>query len=166
MLIKYVYIVFLGLILATFVGVGISAFYKGPVYPETPLSLKYSRPYQEVDNATPSAEYIKEQEAFDAQSKLFQDQTNQYNKNVSIMAMIFAVLMLIVSLTLFKRITIIADGLLLGGVLTLAYSIIRGFGSEDDMFRFFVVGAGLITAMVLGYIKFVAPQAKKTKSSK
>ena len=113
-----------------------------------------------------SAEYIKEQEAFDAQSKLFQDQTNQYNKNVSIMAMVFAVLMLIVSLTLFKRITIIADGLLLGGVLTLAYSIIRGFGSEDDLFRFFVVGAGLVTAMVLGYIKFVTPQTKKSKSLK
>lgn len=71
MLIKYVYIVFLGIILATFVGVGIAAFYKGPEYPETPLNIKYSRPYIEPQNGTPSAEYIKEQEAFDAQSKLF-----------------------------------------------------------------------------------------------
>lgn len=163
MLIKYVYIVFLGLILATFVGVGISAFYKGPVYPETPVSLKYARPYPEADTATPSAEYIKEQEAFDAESKKYQEESEQYNKYVSMIAIGFAIAMMIISLTLFKQILVIADGLLLGGVLTLAYSIVRGFGSDDDMFRFFVVGAGLITAMILGYIKFVAPQSKKKK---
>lgn len=163
MLIKYVYIVFLGLILATFVGVGISAFYKGPVYPETPPTLKYARPYPEADTSTPSAEYIKEQEAFDAESKKYQEASEQYNKYVSMIAIGFAIAMMVISLTLFKKILVIADGLLLGGVLTLAYSIVRGFGSDDDMFRFFVVGAGLITAMVLGYLKFVAPQTKKKK---
>ena len=163
MLIKYVYIVFLGLILATFVGVGISAFYKGPVYPETPATLKYARPYPEANTATPSAEYIKEQEAYDAESKKFQEANDQYSKNVSMIAIGFAILMLVVSLTLFKQILVIADGLLLGGVLTLAYSIIRGFGSNDDIFRFLVVGVGLITAMALGYLKFVAPQSKKKK---
>ncbi len=159
MLIKYVYIVFLGLILATFVGVGIAAFYKGPIYPETPASLKYSRPYPEATSATPSAEYIKEQEAFDSQSKIFQKDLEKYNQNVSIISLAFAVLMLIVSLTLFKRILVIADGLLLGGVLSLAYSIVRGFSSNDDIFRFLMIGAGLIIAMVLGYLKFVATKS-------
>lgn len=163
MLIKYVYIVFLGLILATFVGVGIAAFYKGPTYPETPASLKYVRPYPEADTATPSAEYIKEQEAFDAKSKEFQNQNDTYNRNVSMVALGFAVAMLIISLVFFKAIMVIADGVLLGGVLTLAYSIIRGFNTNDDIYRFLVVGAGLITAMVLGYLKFVKPQAKKKK---
>lgn len=161
MLIKYVYIVFLGLILATFVGVGIAAFYKGPTYPETPATLKYARPYPEATTATPSAEYIKEQEAYDAQSKEFQKQNDTYNRNVSMMALGFAVLMLVLSLVFFKKITVIADGVLLGGVLTLAYSIVRGFNTNDDIYRFMVVGAGLITAMVLGYLKFVAPQTKK-----
>lgn len=161
MLIKYVYIVFLGLILATFIGVGIAAFYKGPTYPETPATLKYARPYPEATTATPSAEYIKEQEAYDAKSKQFQEALEQYNKNVSMISIGFAVLMMVISLTLFKKILVIADGLLLGGVLTLGYSIVRGFGSSDDIFRFLVVGVGLITAMVLGYIKFVAPQASK-----
>lgn len=160
MLIKYVYIVFLGLILATFVGVGIAAFYKGPTYPETPATLKYARPYPESPESTPSAEYIKEQEAFDAKSKIFQDQNDQYNRYVSMIALGFAVAMLVVSLVFFKKIMVIADGVLLGGVLTLAYSIIRGFNTNDDIYRFLVVGAGLITAMVLGYLKFVAPQSK------
>lgn len=155
MLIKYVYIVFLGLILATFVGVGIAAFYKGPVYPDTPFSLKYARPYSEPVTATPSAQYIKEQEAFDAKSKEFQKQTEDYNRNVSMIALAFSVLMLVLSLVFFKEISIIADGLLLGGVLTLAYSVVRGFNTNDDIYRFLVVGAGLIIAMILGYLKFV-----------
>ncbi len=160
MLIKYVYIVFLGLILATFVGVGIAAFYKGPVYPDTPFSLKYARPYSEPAVSTPSAEYIKEQEAFDVKSKEFQKQTEDYNRNVSMIALAFSVLMLVLSLVFFKEISIIADGLLLGGVLTLAYSVVRGFNTNDDIYRFLVVGAGLIIAMILGYLKFVLPQRK------
>lgn len=160
MLIKYVYIVFLGLILATFVGVGIAAFYKGPTYPETPATLKYARPYTEPESATPSAEYIKEQEAFDAQNKQFQTDNNTYNRNVSMMALGFAVVMLVLSLIFAKKIPVIADGLLLGGVLTLGYSVVRGFNTDDDAFRFLVVGAGLIIAMVLGYLKFVKPQEK------
>jgi hypothetical protein len=155
MLIKYVYIVFLGLILATFVGVGIAAFYKGPTYPETPATLKYSRPYPEATNATPSAEYIEEQEAYGAQSKVFQEQNDTYNRYVSMIALGFAVAMLIVSLIFFKKIMVIADGVLLGGVLTLTYSIVRGFNTNDDIYRFLVVGAGLAAAMILGYLKFV-----------
>lgn len=162
MLIKYVYIVFLGLILATFVGVGIAAFYKGPVYPETPATLKYERPYTDFQTGTPSAEYIAAQEAFDAKSKKFQKANDNYNRYVSMIALGFAIVMLVVSLAFFKKILVIADGVLLGGVLTLAYSIVRGFNTNDDVYRFLVVGAGLITAMVLGYLKFVSPQSKKS----
>lgn len=80
------------------------------------------------------------------------------------MSITFAVLMLVLSLILFKNITVIADGLLLGGVLTLAYSVARGFSTNDDIYRFLVVGAGLIIAMALGYIKFVLPQTQKKKN--
>lgn len=162
MIIKYVYIVFLGILLATFVGVGIAAFYKEPVYPETPVTLKYARPYPEGVVSTPSAEYIKEQEAFDAKSKKFQDNLALYNRNVSIISLGFSILMLVLSLIFFKKITVIADGLLLGGVLTLAYSVIRAFNTHDDIYRFLAVSAGLIVSMILGYIKFVAPQRSKS----
>lgn len=161
MLIKYVYIVFLGIILATFVGVGIAAFYKGPVYPETPLNLKYGRPYVEPVTSTPSAEYIKEQEAFDAQSRKFQEEEAFYNRNVSIISLGFSILMLVLSLIFFKKIPVIADGLLLGGVLTLAYSVVTAFDTHDDIYRFLAVSVGLTIAVVLGYFKFVAPQKSK-----
>jgi hypothetical protein len=49
----------------------------------------------------------------------------------------------------------IADGILLGGVFTTIYGIIRGLMSEDTKFRFIIVTVGLIIALVLGYIKFI-----------
>jgi hypothetical protein len=42
--------------------------------------------------------------------------------------------------------------------LTLIYSVIQGFGTEDNMFRFLVVSAGLFISLVLGYIKFIKPK--------
>lgn len=154
MLIKYVYIVFIGILLAAFVGVGIAAFYKGPTAPDYPFSLKYQDPAV-TRLATESAQMKIDQEKYDSEFKQFQKLEEQYNKNVSIMAIVAAIIMLVVSLTLFKQILVIADGLLLGGVLTLSYGIVRGFGSNDDIFRFLVVSAGLIVALILGYIKFV-----------
>lgn len=157
MLIKYVYIVFVGILLAAFVGVGIAAFYKGPQAPEYPSEISYptiERPNQPID-ATAEAQRIKLQQKHDSEFKVFQKDNEIYQRNVSIIALIAAVLMMVISLTLVKQIMVIADGLLLGGVLTLGYSVIRGFGSNDDMVRFLVVSASLIVALTLGYIKFV-----------
>ena len=157
MLIKYVYIVFVGILLAAFVGVGIAAFYKGPKAPEYPSEISYptiERPGQPID-ATAEAKRVELQKEHDAKFKVFQTENEIYQRNVSIIALIAAVVMLVVSLTLVKQILVIADGLLLGGVLTLAYSVIRGFGSNDDMVRFLVVSASLLVALILGYIKFV-----------
>lgn len=163
MLIRYVYIVFVGILLAAFVGVGIAAFYKGPKYPETPVELRF--PETKQLDAT-SAAYMQKQLEFDKKSEEFQKQNGEYSRNVSIIALVAAVIMLVLSLTLFKQIAIIADGLLLGGVLTLAYSVIRGFGSNDDMVRFMVVSASLLVALSLGYIKFVKNFESASKKRK
>ena len=161
MLIKYVYIVFVGILLAAFIGVGIAAFYKGPVYPETPVSLRFPEAAVEREpSATVSAVRMKEQLAFDEKSKEFQKQNDEYSRNVSIVALVAAVLMLVISLTLLKEIAVLADGLLLGGVLTLGYSVIRGFNSNDDMVRFLVVSVSLLIAFALGYLKFVKPEKR------
>jgi len=55
------------------------------------------------------------------------------------------------------KIKMIADGILLGGVFTTAYGIIRGFMSDSSQFRFLVVTMGLLIALILGYVKFIRP---------
>lgn len=157
MILKVIYTFFIGFLLATFVGVGIAAFYTGPKFPEPPALLKYCSP-EIAQSASKYAEFKKDAENYDKTLKDFQQQSQIYNRNVSIVSVTAAIIIVVLSLTLFNKILLIADGLLLGGVVTLLYSIIRGFQSEDNMFRFFVVTVGLIVSLTLGYLKFIRKQ--------
>jgi hypothetical protein len=46
---------------------------------------------------------------------------------------------------------------MLGGLLTFAYSIMRGFGAEDNRVLFVIVSVGLAVALGLGYVRFLRP---------
>lgn len=159
MALKIVYTFFIGLLFALLVGVGISAFYEAPKYPDYPARLSIAQKENLSDKEY--KDVISEQEKFDKKQKAFEKINETYNRNVSIIAIIASILTLLISLTLFKKILVIADGLLLGGVLTILYGIIRGFGSGDDKFRFVIVLIGFIVSITLGYLKFIKPQSKK-----
>ena len=154
-MLKTVYTFFTGLLLATFVGVGIAAFYVAPKPPEYPTVL--SRP---ATKETPelTAEQQKTQEEFDAANKVHQEKFKTYARNVSLGALGFAVLFAVLGLLLAERILVLADGVLLGGFFTLLYSIGWGFATEDNRFRFLMVTIGLVVALTLGYLKFVRPE--------
>ena len=106
------------------------------------------------------AEYKAQAEEFNKVEKQFMKSSQVYNRNVSIIAIVGSVILVVASLTLFKALPVIADGLLLGGVLTLLYSVIRGFETEGNMFRFIVVSIGLFISLALGYVKFIKPVSK------
>src|SRR3989344_6706955 len=163
MILKYIYTLFLGILLATFVGVGIAAFYPAQKYPEYPPNFYRTKPVVEEEESTQTASLRKQDEESYRISQEFQKLSNDYSKNVSIMSLAAAIAILLLSLTIIRNLAYIADGVLLGGVLTLLYSIVRGFGSEDEKFRFIVVSIGLITALALGYIKFLRGNPKKSK---
>ncbi|MDO8504098.1 MAG: hypothetical protein Q7S60_05450 [bacterium] len=154
MIVRIAYTVFIGILLATFVGVGIAAFYPGPKQPEYPIELTKPRPIGS-DGEQWTEEEIKKQQESEKERRVFEKQSQIYSKNVSIIAVSASVIILAISLIFLKTILFLADGLLLGGVLTLLYSIIRGFQSEDEKFRFIVVSIGLAIALFLGYIKFI-----------
>lgn len=150
MIIKIIYTFFLALLVALFSGLGIDAFYQGPTMPDYPSELSVQNPNCENYKETKAI-----QEKFDQDQKDFQKKSKTYNRNVAIVSLAFAIIILILSLTLLSKIKMIADGVLLGGVFTTAYSIIRGLMSEDSRFRFLVVTIGLLIALILGYIKFI-----------
>jgi hypothetical protein len=150
MILKIIYTFFLALLVALFVGLGIDAFYEGPKMPDYPSELNVQNPSCENYQETKTI-----QEKFDRDQKNFNEKSKIYNRNVAIVSLVFAILILIASLTLLSKIKMIADGVLLGGVFTTAYSIIRGLMSEDSRFRFLVVTIGLAIALILGYIKFI-----------
>ncbi len=154
--IKVIYTFLLGIFVAVFVGVGIAAFYPELKYPEPPVALKYCSS-EMIKGEEQYAEFKAEAEKFNTVENDYRVKSQIYNKNVSIISLIASILIVIASLTLFKKIYVIADGLLLGGVLTLIYSVIRGFGADDNMFRFIIVSIGLFISLFLGYIKFIKP---------
>ncbi|MBU4099347.1 hypothetical protein KJ980_06890 [Patescibacteria group bacterium] len=162
MILKFIYTLFIGILLALFVGFGIAAFYEEPKYPEPPISLRYSSPvYPETKESTAASRLKADQIKQDKLEKDFQKKISVYNRNVSVIALTAAIIYLIVSLTLTKHLMLLSDGLLLGGVFTLLYGIGRGFGSNDSKFQFIMVTIGLVISLVLGYIKFIKPKPER-----
>lgn len=153
MTLKFIYILFIGMLFATLVGVGIAAYYESPKTPEYPSILKIQRP--EALSEPVFKELTTAQKKYDKEFAVYTKKLQIYNRNVSIISLIAALITVIISLIFFKKILLIADGLLLGGVVTLIYSIIRGFDTGDSKFRFLVVMCGFIISVVLGYLKFI-----------
>lgn len=158
-MLKLIYTVFLGVILAIFVGVGVSVFYPEPEYPEAPDIVKYG-PYE---NRTPVQNA--QEEAYNRKVATFEeDEMQPYNRNVSIIATVVAVLFLVVGVMYSQKLDVVADGMLLGGIFTLLYGMGRGIASQDEVFRFIVVVVGVAVALGLGYWKFAKPNISPAPS--
>lgn len=153
---KLIYTFFLGLLLALFVGAGINTFYPGPESPQYGAELNtYSK--------EPSAEQEAKQREFDVKMEKYNKEMQPYNRNVSIITLVAAVILLTISLIYEKRIKLIADGIMLGGLFTLLYSLGRGFASQDSKYVFVMVSVGLVIVLYLGYHRFVKLEAEKAK---
>jgi hypothetical protein len=157
---QIIYVIFLGILIAVFFGLGIDTFYPAPKPPEYP-ELLMSQQYKTVPSETQTEEEISAQKSYDeAQSKYTEDM-KPHSRNVSIIALVLSVIALALSLTILMRWEVIANGVLLGGVFTLGYSIIQGMMTEDTRFRFVIVSVGVLVSLVLGYYKFIKPTQKK-----
>ena len=157
-MLRVLYTIFLAIMLAFFIGLGIEAFYPSPTAPEYPTELQYNgKAPSEM-----SPEMQKVQKDYDQSQKDWMKENSVHSRNTSMIAVAFSVIILTLSLTVLQKINIMSDGFLLGGLLTLLYAIIRGFGSDDNRFRFILVTVGLIVALALGYIKFIRPREEKT----
>lgn len=172
-MLKVVYTFFTGLLLATFVGVGIAAFYPAPQYPEYPTELEGvdvclieteagHRPCAKLDGmAEPTEEQKQIKRDYDASVKQHETDQQRYARNVSITSFVFALIFAAIGLILESSLKLIADGVLLGGLFTLVYGIGWGFATEDNVYRFIVVTIGLAVMLALGYLKFVRPDGKR-----
>lgn len=154
-----IYTLFLGLILALFVGLGVNTFYEAPKMPEFP-QIDYS-----FNEEGPSEEQQKAQENFDKEFKQFDSDNKTYNRNVSIITLAASVVMLVISFALERKNAVISGGVLLSGVFLLAYSIIRGLMADDSKYTFATVAAGALIALYLGYRHFNNGQKKPSKKS-
>lgn len=162
-MLKFVYSFFLGLLLAVFIGMGIASFYPEPKAPEySPAIVEDAKPDRTDEQIVAEAEA---QKSYEQSYQTYNQRSNDYSRNVAMIALAAAVIFMVLGLALESRASVIADGVLLGGVFTLLYSIGRSFAGDDPKYSFVVVSAGLITTMLVGYRKFGLAQ-KPSKSKK
>lgn len=144
---KPLYALAIALLIAAFVGFGISAFYPQPEPPEYPAELEFSGPEPTEEEKELMAEQREKEEAY-------QEQSSDYNRVVSAVAIGAAVLLLVSSILWVSEMPVIGDGTTLGAVFTLFYGLIRAFMTDSEQFRFVAVAAGLVILTSLVYWKF------------
>lgn len=157
-ILQLVYTLFLGVLIAIFVGVGINTFYAPPTGPTYPKELNV------LMGKEPTSKQQELQLNWENESSKFDKEKMQpYNRNVSIMAISAAVALLVVSILFEKKIKVMSDGVMLGGLFTLFYSIGRGFASQDNKYMFAMVSISLALVLLLGYHRFVKPKSTAVK---
>ena len=157
-MIRIVYIFFLGLLTAVFIGVGINTFYEGPAEPTYPVPS--------VGKDKTDAEMQKEQDLYNKESQAYRGAQKVYNRNVSVIVLLLAVVLVVTSLQYEKRSHVIANGVMLGGLFTLVYGIIRSFMSADSKYIFVAATVGLGLVVYLGYRRFAASGTPKPAAKK
>jgi hypothetical protein len=149
-MLKTAYSFFIGILLAIFVGFGISAFYTQPKAPEYPNQVIQGKEMNEEEKEV--------ERKFNIEQKEWDKKMKPYNRNVSIMTLVAATILVAISLLFEQRIKILSDGFMLGGIFTLLYSIGRSFAAQDSKLTFLTVSIGLVVAIALGYFRFIRPQ--------
>lgn len=145
--------IFIGLLVAGFIGLGIEAFYPAPKSPEYPV-MPMPVAVDDATNAKQQEMYAANRKTFDDSYKQYQKDLDAHNRNVAIIAIVAALLLLVGSLILVKGPALIGDGLLLGGIFSLIYSITRAGMSNNSKLEFGVVAASLAVTIFLAYRKF------------
>ncbi len=153
---------FLGLMFAVFVGLGVYTFYPSP----KPFASKIQEnddSQQAIRRAAPSSGLSLEdrdrlQELSRQRSELTEaaaDARKPWAMKTSIILIVLSTLALTVSLVRADQLSVISNGLLLGGVFTMLYGIGWIVGTDTSVTRFLVMTAAFVVTIGFGYARFV-----------
>jgi hypothetical protein len=155
---------FLGLMVVAFIGVGVFTFYPQPTELFSkelqPLNSEISALYAKSPAAgtpTPAdqARIAELQKQIDAINVKQQAAMEAWSRNTSIVLVVFATLVMGISLIRADQLRVLSNGLLLGGLFTMLWGAGWSVFSGTSYVRFFVVLFALAAAIGLGYAKFV-----------
>ena len=147
---KIIFTLFIGVMVALFVGLGIEAFYPTPAYPDIMWE----------ENMT-----AKQEAAMQAAQTAYDEAVRMRYQIVSIVVTAVAVLIMVGSMFLEKRNLTLTNGLLLGGLFSLIYGSTVGFSAGSAMVTFITVGVGLAAVIVVGVRRF-SPSREAREAAK
>lgn len=154
---------FLGLMVTSFVGVGVYTFYPSPDGPFRDRMVALDRQEQTIRNSKAADALTPEDRA------RIQDIVNErakaedasrasgerWGRRTSVILIGFATLVMAISLIRAVQLPVISNGLLLGGVFTMIYGVGWIIVSDTSTGRFFVMTVALAITLALGYVRFV-----------
>lgn len=135
---RVLYSIGLGVVIVLFVGLGIATFYPAPE-----LSL-----LNDLESPAREAARVAHKSAME-----------DYNRNVTVAALVSALAILAASIWSGAKNTVFAGGFLIGGLLTLVYGLMRGLTSGVTAVAFFSVAVGLVVVIYLGHQRFFSTAA-------
>lgn len=158
---------FLGLMVTSFIGVGVYTFYPPPDAPLRDRITSLSRQQQEIRaTKAPDNLSVEEREQIQALQREIdglQDESQAageaWGRRTSIILIALATVAMAVSLLRAVQLPVISNGLLLGGVFTMVYGVGWIIATDSSTVRFFVMTAALAITLGLGYVRFVRQQA-------
>ena len=158
---------FLGLMVLAFIGVGVNTFYPSPAETSRPQSEELRRQQDELRVQTHGRDLDTAQQAemdrLIAQEnellRIVSAQEKDWARNTSIILVVFATIVMSVSLVRNEQLRVLGNGLLLGGLFTMIYGVGWVVFSGSSVTRFAVMAFALAVAIGLGYAKFVRQRA-------
>lgn len=158
-----IFSVFLGLMVTAFVGVGVYTFYPPPQEALTLQIQDLDRLEVTIRDSRPPDQLT---EADRAQIQALNDERNRLNdalretrdewaRITSVVLIMFATVVMTVSLGVSTPVLVIGNGLLMGGIFTMVYGVGWIISTETSMARFAVMTVALAITLALGYIRFV-----------
>jgi len=154
---------FLGLMVVALIGVGVNTFYQSPAekYQKEQQTLSRQMEALNIKNpngnmdATTKAESAALQAKMNALQDKIDTEMKPWARNTSIILVLFATLVMTVSLIRSEQLRVLSNGLLLGGLFSMLYGAGWAIFSGNSVARFAVILFALVVALGLGYLKFV-----------
>ena len=160
---QIIFSIFLGLMVAAFIGVGVYTFYPPP---ETKYQEQLQDLYRQQEDIERFKDSTKLTAAERAQLRETQDKIRAledkqsaereiWGRNTSIVLITFATIVMSISLIRAEQLPVISNGLLLGGVFTMIYGVGWIIATGTSYARFAVMTIALVITLVLGWVRFV-----------
>jgi hypothetical protein len=157
---------FLGLMVTSFIGVGVYTFYPPADRDFRDRIQTLTRQQEEIRTVKAPTDLTTDDRArlLELQRELdtVQDQSQAageaWGRRTSIILIALATLTMAVSLLQAVQLPVISNGLLLGGVFTMVYGVGWIIATDSSTVRFFVMTAALAITLGLGYVRFVRQQ--------
>ena len=164
-----IFAVFLGLMITAVVGVGVYTFYPNPASATQEQVQQLYQERERVQGCTSFEGCTSPEQLTDAQRAELQaldeqiraleptagDQREAWSQRTSVLLIVIATALMAVALLLGESVTVLSNGILLGGLFTMLYGVGWGIASGDSVTRFLVLVGALAVSLGLGYLKFV-----------